>query len=291
MLAMLPKKKGELAMATKEQVRQARQTNLVQYLQARGEEMKKEGKNFRLLGHGGLLVAGNKYWHASTGKGGNAIDFLVEVEKMSFLEAVEELLEGKFSTGVFQEEKKKEPEPAKTVTDSLPLKANKNNRVIAYLTQTRKIPAPLVFKCIGKKLIYQDFKGNAVFPCWPFGALVEGTLSQVRFKQRIGSGIWILPGTGTNVAVVESPIDALSLKTLRPEVGTIAALGGTSSESVLFSFLSDLQPKKVYLALDNDAAGQEANLRLSEKISFQTEILKPEKKDWNEDLIVRFLEQ
>ena len=272
---------------TKEQVRRARQTDLVQYLQAKGVRMKKEGKNFRLPGHGGLLVAGNKYWHASTGKGGNAIDFLVEVEKMSFLEAVEELL--KFSAGVFQEEKKKEPEPAKT--DSLPLKANKNNRVIAYLTQTRKIPAPLVFKCIKKKILYQDFKNNAVFPCWPFGAIIEGTLSQVRFKQRIGSGIWILPGTETNVVIVESPIDALSLKTLRPEIGTITALGGTGSESVLFSFLSDLKPKKVYLALDNDAAGQEANLRLSEKISFQTEILKPEKKDWNEDLIARFLEQ
>ena len=54
-------------------------------------------------------------------------------------------------------------------------------------------------------------------------------------------------------------IDALSLKTLQPEIGTITVLGGTSSESVLFSFL------KVYLALDNDTAGQEANLRLSEK--------------------------
>ena len=71
---------------------------------------------------------------------------------------------------------------------------------------------------------------------------------------------------------------------------TILALGGTGSERALFSFLSDFKPKKVYLALDNDTAGQEANLKLSEKISFP-EILKPEKKDWNEDLIVRFCEQ
>ena len=54
---------------TREQVRQARQTDLVEYLKARGETMKKEGKNFRLPGHSGLLVAGNKYWHASTGRG------------------------------------------------------------------------------------------------------------------------------------------------------------------------------------------------------------------------------
>ncbi|MCL0063525.1 toprim domain-containing protein [Peptococcaceae bacterium] len=244
--------------------------------------MKKEGKNFRLPGHGGLLVAGNKYWHASTGKGGNAIDFLVEVEKMSFLEAVEELLGGEFST------EKKEPETARTATDSLPPKANKNNRVIAYLTRTRKIPVSLVLECIEKKILYQDDKGNAVFPCWPAGGIIEGTLSQVRFKKRIGSGIWILPGTGTNVAVVESPIDALSLKTIQPKVGTIAALGGTHSERALLALLSDLKPKKVYLALDNDKAGQEANLRLFKKISFQTEILKPEKKDWNEDLIGGF---
>ena len=270
---------------TREQVRQARQTDLVEYLKARGEAMKKEGKNFRLPGHGGLLVAGNKYWHASTGEGGNAVDFLVEIERMPFQEAVEELTQGKFSSQK-SEEKKKEPEAARTATDSLPLKANKNNRVIAYLTQTKKIPAPLVFKCIRKKLIYQDYLGNAVFPCWPFGAMVEGTLSQVRFKQRIGSGIWILLGTGNNLTITESPIDALSLKTLRPEVGTIVALGGIYSERTLLTFLSDLKPKKVYLALDDDTAGQEANLKLIEKISFhQTEILKPEKKDWNEDLI------
>ena len=73
-------------------------------------------------------------------------------------------------------------------------------------------------------------------------------------------------------------------------ITTILALGGTGSERALFSFLSDFKPKKVYLGLDNDTAGQEANLKLSEKISFP-EILKPEKKDWNEDLIVRFCEQ
>ena len=278
-------------MATKEQVRQARQTDLVQYLQARGEAMKKEGKNFRLPGHGGLLVAGNKYWHASTGEGGNAVDFLVEIERMPFQEAVDELLgdgdrKVKGHNDPLLEKKKKEPEAARTATDSLPLKAKKNNRIIAYLTQTRKIPVSLVLECIGKKLIYQDDKGNAVFPCQPAGAIIEGTLSQVRFKKRIGSGIWILPGTGNNLTITESPIDALSLKTLRPEeTGSILALGGTSSEKALLAFLSGFKSKKVYLALDNDTAGQGANLRLIEKISFhQTEILKPEKKDWNEDL-------
>ena len=44
----------------------------------------------------------------------------------------------------------------------------------------------------------------------------------------------------------------------------------------------------VYLCMDNDAAGQAANKRISEKLFIQGikhEVLVPNFKDWNEDLL------
>ena len=58
-------------------------------------------------------------------------------------------------------------------------------------------------------------------------------------------------------------------------------------DQVLFQMLK-LNPSidTVYLCMDNDAAGQAANKRISDKLSIQGikhEILVPTHKDWNED--------
>ena len=60
-------------------------------------------------------------------------------------------------------------------------------------------------------------------------------------------------------------------------------------DQVLFQVLKD-NPNidTVYLCMDNDTAGQAANKRISDKLfirGIKHEILVPEFKDWNEDLL------
>jgi 5S rRNA maturation endonuclease (ribonuclease M5) len=61
------------------------------------------------------------------------------------------------------------------------------------------------------------------------------------------------------------------------------------SDRVLFQCLKDNPNiKKVFLCFDNDNAGQTANKRIAEKLNsmnIQNEILVPNRKDWNEDLL------
>lgn len=61
------------------------------------------------------------------------------------------------------------------------------------------------------------------------------------------------------------------------------------ADRVLFQCLKD-NPNitEVYLCLDNDEAGQNASKRISDKLfiqGYKAEILIPNNKDWNEDLI------
>lgn len=75
-----------------ELLEKARQVDLVPYLIRRGEQLKQEGSEYRVLNYGGWLGCKWHWW--SAGKSGKAVDFLIEVYGMTLAEAVEELLSG-----------------------------------------------------------------------------------------------------------------------------------------------------------------------------------------------------
>lgn len=275
-----------------DEIRRARQADLVAYLRQQGYELKREGKNWRIEDHGGLLVQGNHWKQFSTGEGGNALDFLVKVMGRDFKTAIQELTGVPVAVPGEMAGLRKKLKPL-----VMPPAARNQRRVIAYLTKTRGLPVDIVVSLIRAGLLLQDDRGNCVFPCLDEtgearGAILEGTLSNVRWKGRApGSDIsypWWWPPTGGNsnlVTVVENPIDALSLAVLRPgcRQGHIIALGGLH-ENAVNAFILRLKIKQVVLALDNDQEGQKAAKRLSEgllKTGVHCWILKPEKKDWN----------
>jgi hypothetical protein len=277
----------------KEQIQQARQADLVEYLRARGYELKREGQNFRVPGHGGLIVRANHWRQFSTGEGGNALDFLVKVMGRDFKTAIQELTGVPVAVPGEMAGLRKKLKPL-----VMPPAARNQRRVIAYLTKTRGLPVDIVVSLIRAGLLLQDDRGNCVFPCLDEtgearGAILEGTLSNVRWKGRApGSDIsypwWWPPAAGGKsdlVTVTESPIDAMSLAVLRPGCRAchIIALGGLHLDAVE-GFISRLNIRRVVLALDNDSEGQKAAKRLSEgllKTGVHCWILKPEKKDWN----------
>lgn len=280
---------------SKDQILAARQTDLVEWLRKKGYALKKEGKDFRLLDFESLLVRDNRWKDFYSGAGGNTVDFLVEVAGMSFIEALGELV----GHGGFKLEQL--PQLPLPVSEGqafgVPEKNKDYRRVIAYLTQTRQIPVPLVVSLIREDLLWQDQRGNCVFPCRDgagnvVGAMLRGTLSERRWVGITpGSSLecgWVWPGSSNALVVTESPIEAMSLKVVRPELGRYTFLGlGGLHQCVLEATASSLRPSCVILALNSDQEGQKAAYIFKAELEadYNLHLIFPHTWDWNDDLI------
>lgn len=219
---------------TKEQIQAARRTDLLSYLEYQNELalregrvapylIEKDGGQYRLKDHGGLLFVGNMWNQRSTGKGGNTLDFLTKYEGKTFTEAVELLNQAQ---GI--QLRRVDPNTRyqkNEVPFVLPDRNESFRRAIAYLTKTRRIDAQLVLDEIKKGNIYEDsIYHNVVFvgrkpngePVW---AQKRTTISDKKtIFDHPGSdaryGYYTGNPTPKIVVVVESPIEALSLVSL-----------------------------------------------------------------------------
>ena len=80
---------------TQEQITQARETDLLDYLLSHESGvLKQEGANYRHNEHDSLVyVASKNYWYwNSRGRKINAVDYLMEIRGYSFVDAVEHLI-------------------------------------------------------------------------------------------------------------------------------------------------------------------------------------------------------
>lgn len=284
---------------TREEIVRARQANLPVYLESRGYTLKREGGQYRVVGFGGLIIEGNHWYHFSSGRGGNAIDLLVKFFGMGFHEAVQELL----SRGPVNFPPKPLPDHQPHVEPEFrpPERASDNRRVAIYLTRVRKLPPTLVGWLIHKNLLYQDQKGNCVFPSYsrlgqPKGAFLRGTFSNFKGLATGSDSRYAWhwpPETESSVSVVcESPIDALSLVSLRPFLRNhhLVSLNGCRWEA-LNTFLQEWpEVRVVLLALDNDLVGRTAAEEFKTRLKhmgYTAVLLLPPTgfKDWNELLV------
>lgn len=270
---------------TKEQIAQAKSIDLLSYLQAHEPgNLKKSGRNeYSLVEHDSLKIS-NGCWHwFSRGIGGKtALDYLIHVQGMAFVEAVKLLADDRNVNFSFQTVKNfspKEPE-RKPFT---PPAANKDNSfVIAYLVG-RGIDREIIDRCINQKILYESAKHhNAVFMGMDRNnaarfACMRGTRGS--FKQDVtGSdkrfNFCLRPSDPASkiLAVFESPIDALSFATIR-KMGKSAwdsvhclSLGGTSPLALVQYLQDHSHISHVYLCLDNDRAGHEGMAKIEQSI-------------------------
>jgi hypothetical protein len=265
--------------------------------------------NYRLIGYSGLIIKDNYFKQFGSNASGNAIDFCTDVLGMDFNKAVKELLSFKeedyipFANGFGKAGLKKKNSIKDKDIFTLPEKSPDNTRVFSYLTKTRGLPKSMVLNLIDKKLLYQDKRGNCVFPCYDpsglaRGAILRGTLTGKSFKGRaknsnVKYGWSIVPQNAANMLIVtEAPIDALSFVTIYKDKlkgnECILALGGLFVESLKQFLESYSNVNKIVLAVDNDAPASEfiskvkANLGSEYKI---IEVRPKNKKDWNEVLL------
>ncbi|MBR7130127.1 MAG: hypothetical protein IKD05_07625 [Tidjanibacter sp.] len=138
---------------SEEQIRAADSTDLAVYLESRGYELKREGRQVKLAEHESLYIKGNQWYWFSQRKGGKAISFLTEYEGMSFVEAMK-ILTGEEPISDKPLPKAKPIERPAVKELMLPDPAENNNAVFAYL-KSRGIDARIIKHCIDEGSIFQ----------------------------------------------------------------------------------------------------------------------------------------
>lgn len=287
-------------MITKEDIKKAKELDLVELVQDLGFNLIKKGNDtyawdqhdsFRISRHKGF------YWHRK-GIGGDNIKCIQEMCSCNFLTAME-LIQGKNYNYSKQAAENKISEEKKNGEFSLPKKAENGKRAFAYLVKTRGIDPDIVSAEFKKGSIYQEEKtGNAIFVGFdgktPKSAVKRG-VSAKRFAGNEDGSDFTYPfriGTSNEtIYLFESPIDALSYMSMygKEENASYISLNGVGFKSIE-KILHDEKLKTIIVCTDSDEAGERAFERLKKLESENKKdrlILRetPKYKDFNEDLL------
>lgn len=299
------RKRKEYVKYTDEQIAQARNTDMVDFLERqRGFTFTRRGSYYICKEHNSLNVESDRrkwHWNSRECGGLNVIDWFSLVENVDFRQALDILIgrERAAHNYTFKQAERTEVEEKKPF--ELPKKTEgKYNSVYSYLTQARGIDSDIVQYCFHKHVIYQDERWNCVFVGYDENetakfAEVKPSSTDEKYKKlrfNISSSdkaySFNLRSTvgSDRVFVFESPIDLLSHCTLTKakaeeraiEQGRQAdstcwqrqnrlSLSGTS-DVALDAYLKrypDIQ--NICLCLDNDDAGQAASKKIKDKYS------------------------
>ena len=276
---------------TEEQIARANQTDLVSFLNARGEQLVKSGREYRWKKHDSVTVSGNRWYRHSQNKGGYPVDFVMEFYHATFPEAVKMLID---EEGEGRQKSCLAPSP----DFRLPEKSETNETVIKYLTEIRRLEKDLVEEWIAGGNIYEEKKHhNVVFvgrdaDGIPRYAHCRGT-GGIKYRGDVAGSDksygFCHRGEDNQLFVFEAAIDLLSFIQLFPKdwkKRSYLSLGGVSSVALMTSLSERPQITSVFLCLDNDHAENEACEKLAGEIpdGYRVIRLKPARKDWNEIL-------
>lgn len=269
---------------TEEQIIAARQMTAIEFLQRYrpGELVKADSRGeFQLRAHGSFKINGETskfHWKSRDVGGKSALDYLVKVEGMPFVDAVLDLCE---------ESPSYIPPPSQPEQEKefvLPPAANSNRRVFAYLMK-RGIDRKVIEACIRAGILYESVDyHNAVFVGKDESgaaryAFLRGTYTRGKpFKAEVSGSdkrfCFLLPPKGkTNrLAVYEAAIETLAHLTLEETAdkwrlslgGIYAPKEGEQSRSFSFktpTALDDFlkrhpEVEEVEICTNNDFAGR-----------------------------------
>jgi hypothetical protein len=290
-------------------IRQVKQIDLLTYLQTYDpdELVSAGGGEYCTKTHDSLRISHGLWcWHSRDIGGKTALDYLIKVRGMSFMDAVQHLLgRAAVQPPVFSCPTK--PSPQKTLR--LPPAAPGNDRALSYL-QSRGIDRAVLEHCTKAGRLYEsaDFH-NCVFVGMdnigvPRYAALRGTIGSFKGEAR-GSDkrySFSLPVEGSErLSLFESAIDALSYATLLHMYGRdwrqthLLSLAGVGSNTrlppALARYLEDFPGiQRIDLHLDNDPAGRTATQNITELLSESLEVRNrspPSCKDMNSYLMAR----
>ena len=299
-----------------EVILEAKQMDLLTYLRNYEpyELVKFAGNTYTTRTHDSLKISNGKWMWWSRGIGGrNALDYLVKVRGMSFLEAVETIVgHTAIQTPIYEKpQKKKEDTPL-----LLPDKSASTDKITEYLFG-RGIDYEIINYCIAKGLIFESLPyHNIIFVGYdeknePKYAAFRATNHTKILGDCSGSkkqySFRLTNDNSGEVHLFECAIDLLSFATLRKIEGkdwrklNLVSLSGVYSPAekieeskvpmALEKYLS-MHPniKRIILHFDNDIAGRKATETLKVILPDRYEVVSvppPQGKDYNDFLCLR----
>ena len=299
-----------------EVILEAKRMDLLTYLRNYEpyELVKFSGNTYTTRTHDSLKISNGKWMWWSRGIGGrNALDYLVKVKGMSFLEAVETIVGyTAITTPVYEKTEAKAPDQPLL----LPKKNANSNMVSLYLFE-RGIDYEIINYCLANDLIYESLPyHNAVFVGYdeknePKYAAFRATTHRKILGDCTGSNkeysFRLTNDNNGEVHLFECAIDLLSFATLCKIEGkdwkkfNLVSLSGVYSPAkkieeskvpiALEKYLS-LNPniKRIILHFDNDIAGRKATETLKVILPDRYEVVSdppPQGKDFNDFLCLR----
>lgn len=298
-----------MGLYTEDQIKMANEISLEQYLQSRGEKLRRTGREYKWIYHDALgehdsvSIRENKWYDHKKEKGGYTVSFLREYYGYTFPEAMKELLNGEGPRKYVMREEVNKPKQEQQEF-ILPPKAKSMKNLYAYLLKTRFLSEDIVNTFVKQGLIYQEERyNNIVFAGVDekgkyvsahkkspysnhsgFKATVSGSDTRYGFCWR---------GNGGKLFVFEAAVDLLSYVSLYPEnwqENNYLALDGLSPRPMLQFLKINDKVKEIYICTDYDPAGIENAEKfqdmLLEKGYAMEQIHRkyPLYKDWNEML-------
>lgn len=281
-----------------EVIEQARKIDLLTYLQAcePDELVRISPNNYTTRTHDSLKISNGKWmWWSHRIGGYNALDYLVKVRGVSFIEAVETLMGRAAVMPTMVCAKPKEDVPKVLI---LPEKSPSTDKVTEYLFG-RGIDYGVIEYCISHELIFESLPyHNAVFVGYdrerkPRYAAFRATNSTRIRGDCSGSdkhySFRIAESRSEELHLFECAIDLLSYATLEVMAGrdwrdnNLVSLSGvylsrkqpedSKTPAALSQFLSEKPSvRKISLHFDNDAAGRNASLAIRAKLADRYEI-------------------
>lgn len=239
---------------------------------------------------GTISMIGQKFfnWTENTG-GGGAIDLVMCIHGFNFHQALK-WLENNFncSNTVPVQINRAVPHP-----QFIPPKRDpsKMSQAVQYLNNQRCISDKTIKALIKSGRFYADYRQNAVFVLLgkenkAVGAELIGTTSvrwrgMARGTKKNQGCFYFKVGAPNHIVICESAIDAISYCSLYKNCMALSTSGVNSEPAWLPGLLKQSIP--VYCGFDNDEVGEQmAKLMIKKHTAIQR--LKPNKKDWNEDL-------
>lgn len=284
-----------MALYTQEQIDKANQTNLEEFLQQKGEHLKKTGSESVLIykdstgEHDSISVRRNRWYDHKNMRGGYPLKFMQEFYGMNFRTAMKELLHGeepelgrKKST---EQEKPNVSEKTEVNGNTakcedgtkksefkLPEKDSNMKRLFAYLLKTRFLSKDVVKSFVEQKILYQEKEhGNVVFVGTDKDGVAKSACKKSTAEQSKGFRMTVAGsdcrygfcwrGESSKLYVFEAAIDLMSFITLRNDewkADSFLALDGLSAKPLLQFLEEQKNIHEIFLCLDYDAAGIEA---------------------------------
>ena len=233
---------------TKEQIEQARSVDLLTYLQMHEptELVHLRGNTYCTREHDSLKISNGKWMWWSRGFGGNsALDYLIKVKGMTFIDAMKVLTEGDTFLHCDDAKKCRKEEYDRERKLLLPEKADTNLEVIRYLTE-RGIDESIIRDCIDEGLLYESLPyHNCIFIGFDDAGSTAYAFYRTTNDERLmgdaaGSDkrySFRINYASSTIHVFESAIDLLSYATIMKmrsgawRAETMVSLGGVYASS------------------------------------------------------------